>query len=171
MDIEGSNWTLTQQYVFTTNEPIVEYSLDGGEFVAIIPSFKDEYTIAIGDNLPHQLVLKDTEGDLSEAYPIEEKATSNDNLMFYASKGLLPWDSDANWQFNGAGAIIPDIFDADGNCKKEYGNGAACYKIYDLDVDGEQVKVLQQLDNSSTAILQTVRLLDQNDYNNLLSNG
>ncbi len=58
-----------------------------------------------------------------------------------------------NWQFNGAGAITPDVFDADGNCKQEYGEGVVCYKIYELDVDGEQVKVLQQLDDSSTAIL------------------
>ncbi len=169
--LEGSNWTLAQQYVFTTNEPIVEYSLDGGKFVAITPSFKGEYTIYIGDNLPHRLLLKSVEGDVGDTFPIQAKTTGNDNLMFYASKGLLPWDSDANWQFNGAGAITPDIFDEDGNCKQEYGNGAACYKIYELDVAGEQVKVLQQLDDSSTAILQTVRLLDKDDYNNLYSNG
>ncbi len=169
--ITRGNWTLLKQYVFTTNEPIVEYSLDGDNFIAIDPPVGGEYTITIGDDLLHQLVLKDAENDLSNALPIEAKATSNDNLMFYASKGLLPWDSDANWEYRGTGSITPNILDADGNCKNEYGEGAACYKIYELNVDGKQVKVLQQLDDSSTTILQTVKLLNVDDYNNLYSNG
>ncbi len=169
--ITRGNWTLAQEYIFTANESIVEYSLDGGTFIAIDSPIGGEYTVSIGDNLPHQLVLKDIEDDLSDSLPIEAKATGNDNLMFYASKGLLPWDSDANWEYTGTGSITSDILDGDGNCQNEYGEGAACYKIYYLDVDGEQVKVLQQLDDSSTVILQTIRQLDVDDYNNLYSNG
>ncbi len=39
-------------------------------------------------------MLKDIEDDVSGAFPIEGKATGGDNAMFYASKGLLPWEYD-----------------------------------------------------------------------------
>ncbi len=174
------NWTLAQEYVFTANESIVEYSLDGGGgFIAIGLPVGDEYTITIGDDLPHQLVLKDTDGNKSDTLPIEAKATGSDNAMFYASKGLLPWEYDteagdgidSNWDYAGTGLVTPDLLDANGNCNNEYGEGAYCYKIYDLDVDGEQVKVLQQLDDSNNVILEMIREVDVDDYNNLLSNG
>ncbi len=169
--IMTGNWTLTQQYAFTTNEAIVSYSLDGGNFIAIGPRVGGKYHIDIGNKFSHQLQFKNFKGNISETFPIQVILKNNDNLMFYASKGLLPWDNDSNWEYGGTGSITPNILDADGNCKQEYGEGAACYKIYELDVDGKQVKVLQQLDDSSTAILQTVRLLDRDDYNNLYRNG
>ncbi len=169
--ITRGNWTSTKQYVFTANKAILEYSLDGDGFIAIDAPIENKYTVSIGDDLPHDLVLKDTYGDLSDAFPIEAKATGNDNLMFYASQGLFPWDSDSNWEYSGTGSITPNILNADGTCKKEYGEGAVCYKIYDLDVDGEQVKVLQQLDYSNTVILEMSRQLDVNDYKNLYRYG
>ncbi len=168
--LEDDNWRFVEKYVFTTNVPIEKYSLDGGNFIAIAPSVNGEYTIYIGDKLPHRLLLKSFEGDVGDTFSIQAKP-GNDNLMFYASQGLLPWDNYSNWEYGGTGSITPNILDADGNCKKEYGEGAACYKIYELDVDGEQVKVLQQLDDSSTAILQMIRKLNENDFNKLYSYG
>ncbi len=178
--ITRGNWTLARQYVFTANEPIAEYSLNGGRtFITIDPPVGDEYTVSIGNVAPHKLVLKDADGEVSDEVPIRAKQTGNDNAMFYASKELLPWEYDtdpedgidSNWEYMGTGAVIPDVLDADGNCIIEYGDNAFCYKIYNIEVYGEQVKVLKQLDNTSTGILEMGRLLDVNDYNNLYKYG